>query len=199
VELDRDKPGVVSQLNNLHQSPFLICSGNNKPLFLETCFILIIKLIAVPVALLYGYRAVCGICFATAHNGARVRAQPHGSAFVRNIFLIGKQIDNRVLCFWFKLGTVRILQPANVTRILNNRALHAKTDAKKRNIIFPRTPSNFNFTLNATVSKAAGYEDTCDTLTIIEKARSFNINILNLYIYSMKQAGMSKRFPDTFI
>src|SRR6056297_3332706 len=55
----------------------------------------------------------------------------HCTAFLRNFFLIGHEVDDSVGCFFVKLCAIGILQARTVSCKFNDCTLHAQTDTKK--------------------------------------------------------------------
>src|SRR4051812_21800724 len=89
-------------------------------------------------------RFVNPICQRSLLKVRRISAQSHRSADGIDTEQIAKFVDDRIWRAGIELGAVRILHPANITRIFDDRALHAETDPEIRNLLFSRILNSAN-------------------------------------------------------
>ena len=126
VELHPHKPGVTSQLHNLHQLPVGGHPGQGESGGGEDGSEVVVELVAVAVALVDLLRSIGGKGPALrCGEPAGVGAQPHGAALVGDLPLVGHQVNDRVGGGSGQLAGVGVRHAADVAGELHHRHLHA--------------------------------------------------------------------------
>src|SRR4029453_10454570 len=129
-KLPRHEPRMAGELDDLHQLLLRPDPGDPDPVLLQRGQIVVVDL--VPVAVTFPDRPLPvrlrGI--AALGEGHRVEAEPHRPSLVRDVPLLGQEVDDIVGRHRHELGGVRTLEPADVARVLDHRALHPEADAE---------------------------------------------------------------------
>ena len=94
---------------------------------------------------------------------ARIDAEAHGTAFFRDVFLIGHEVDDGIFPVGNKFGRVGLFHVAHVSGKFDNSALHTEAEPKEGNFIFTGITNSVDFPLYTAVAKAAGDDDTINT------------------------------------
>ncbi len=114
---------------------------------------------------------ITAIDFRNAAAGFKARwisAEPHRAAkigifiadfdFARFGLPFRNQRDDRVRRFAIELGAHRTLEPRQVARRLDDRNLHAETDAEVRYAVLARKAHGLDLAFDATIAKTAGHD-----------------------------------------
>src|SRR5215510_639246 len=96
MELPGHEPRVIGELDDLHQPLGRPDAGDAQPVLLELAQVVVVDLVAVPVALLDGARAEHPRGHTALGQRDRVEAQAHGAALVGDPALLGQEIDHVV-------------------------------------------------------------------------------------------------------
>ena len=89
----------------------------------------------------------------------RIRPEPHRSAHVGDLFLLGQQVDHRERRLEVELGRVGALHPGDVTGELGDRHLHTQADAQVRNSPLPGDLRRPDLSLDSASAEAPGDQD----------------------------------------
>ena len=89
----------------------------------------------------------------------RVGAEAHRAAEVRDLLLLGQQVDHRVGRLEVALGRVRALHAGDVARELGDRDVHPEADAEVRDRLLARDLRGLDLALDAASAEAAGDQD----------------------------------------
>ena len=119
----------------------------------------VVELIAVAVALVNHRLTIGGHGAGLRLQTAGIRAQPHGTALLGDVLLLGHQVDHRVLGGLGEFGAVSVGHTGHVTGVLDDRQLHAQADAKIGDVVLPGIAGRANHALDAPVAEAAGHDD----------------------------------------
>src|SRR5437870_3919551 len=114
-----------------------------------------IKLIAMPMSLADLFRRVSLSGQRTRRKVARPGAQPHCSAQLINVHQVTELKDHRVRTLPIKFSGIGILQPANISRILDASCLHSEADAKVGRTTLTGVGYGANHSRYATFTKSA--------------------------------------------
>src|SRR5882762_9553301 len=106
MELARDEPRMVGQLDDLDQAAFLERSGDHQASLRERRPIVVVDLVTVPVALVHDRLAVRVMRTSSVDHLDRLRAEPHRAAEILDLLLLGQQIDHRMRGLGIHLGRV---------------------------------------------------------------------------------------------
>ena len=112
VELARDEPRMVGQLDDLDEPALLERARDDEPVLDELVAELVVDLVAVPVALVDRRLAVDLARARALAELDRLRAEAHRAAEVLDLLLLGQQVDHRVRRLRVHLGRVGALEPA---------------------------------------------------------------------------------------
>src|SRR5260370_42135760 len=89
----------------------------------------------------------------------RVEAEPHRPALGLEIPLLGQEVDDGLRGGRVELRRVGALEAADVPGELDDRALHAQTDAEVRHRALPGIADRLDLALDAAITEAARHED----------------------------------------
>lgn len=162
VELDTHEPGVVLDLDDLHADALLVLADKVQPALLQAVDVGRVDFVAVPVALedLVGAR-VQGAQLGPL--GARLeergaQAQAHRGAHGGLVHL-GHEHDELVGRVAVELLRRRVLDPAHVARVLDDRDLHAQAHAEVGLLVLARPRGGGDHALCGAGAEATGDED----------------------------------------
>src|SRR6266496_5152505 len=172
VELAAEEPRVLRQLDHFAQIAgrcALRASADGKPGRLEARQVMIVDLVAMPVALGHRGSAVDLVRERTRPDIAGLRAEPHRAAQVGAfgalldravaVLPLGDQRDDRMRRRRLEFGAVRVGETGLVPRILDHRELHAEADAEVRNIVLAGVADRLDLAFDAALAEAARDED----------------------------------------
>ena len=133
MELRRDEPRMVGQLDDLDQPALLERPADHEAGVDELLPVRVVHLVAVAVTL--GDDGLAAVDVAGA--GVRgeldgLRAEAHRAAEVLDLFLLGQEVDHREGRLGIHLGRVGAVEVADVARELGDRDMHAEADAEVR-------------------------------------------------------------------
>src|SRR5207247_10881951 len=93
----------------------------------------------------------------------RVESEPHRAALGGEPALLGREIDDEVRRRRVELGRARAVEAADVSRVLDHRALHAQADAQVRYTPLACVTNRLDLALDPAVAEAAGNQNAVDT------------------------------------
>ena len=101
----------------------------------------------------------------------------------------------------FKFTAVRPFQSGHMSRIFNDRHLHAKTNPEIRHLVFPGILHRSNLSFYTAFAETAGDQNRIDiTQTICAVAFDlFRINVLDIDPRAGMYAGMNQRLGQGFV
>src|SRR3954470_14353601 len=130
MELARDEPRMVRELDDLDEPPFLEGAGDDEPGLDQLLAEEVVHLVAVPVPL-EDHRLAVGVARTRSIAGLhRLRAEPHGPSEVLDALLLGQEVDHGVRRLGIHLRRVRAVEPGDVARELGHGDVHAEADAE---------------------------------------------------------------------
>ena len=121
--------------------------------------VVVVYLIAVPVALVDGLLSVEGAGPGGLVQHTGVGAQPQGAAYVLHSVLLRHQMDHRMGGGGIQLRAVGVGPADHIPGKFHDGKLHAKAQAEKWNPIFPGILDGANLAVNSPASEAAGNQD----------------------------------------
>src|SRR5262245_28637220 len=163
MELARDEVRVLRDLDDLDQLLLSPDSRDAQPGLLQTRQIVVVHLVPVAVALLDDPLPVQARGAAALAEHDRIQSQPHRTALGGEPALLGQEIDDEVRRRPVELRGVRAAEPADVARVLDDRALHAQADAEERHAPLAGVAHRFDLALDPPIAEAAGYQNAVDT------------------------------------
>ena len=169
VELARDEPGMVGQLDDLDEPPLLERAGDDEPVRDELFAVLVVHLVAVPVALVDRRLAVDLARARLLAELDGLRPEPHRAAEVLDLLLLGQQVDHRVRRLGIHLRRVRALEPAHVPRELGDGDVHAEADAEVRDALLAGDAAGEDLALPAARAEAARHEHAVRRLELLDR------------------------------
>src|SRR5688572_4961208 len=168
VELHADEPRMARQLDDLDQA-VLRERRDREPGLLHGLEVIVVELVAVPVALVDHVAAVNlagqragedpGFLRAEAHRAAELRAVVALQRLAAAVTPFGDECDDRVLRVALELGGVGAGQPEDAPRVLDNGDLHAEADAEVWHAMLARVAYGRDLALDAALAESAGHED----------------------------------------
>src|SRR3954452_8023998 len=121
VELRRDEPRVVGQLDDLDEAPFLERAADDEAAVQQLLAKGVVHLVAVAVAL--GDHGLAAVPLAGAGAVSELdglRAEPHRAAEVLDLLLLRQEVDHRMGRLRIHLRRVGAVELADVTRELRD-------------------------------------------------------------------------------
>ena len=113
MELRRDEPRMLRQLDDLDEPALLEGAADHEPGLDERLAVGVVDLVAVAVALRDHRLAAVHLARARALDELdRLRAEPHRPAEILDLLLLGQQVDHRIRRLGIHLGRVRAVEPA---------------------------------------------------------------------------------------
>ena len=198
MELTAQKPGLVLQLNDLHQIIIRRSAADHQPLCFKLFTKFIIKFIAVTVALVYIINTIGLPGKSVFHQTAGIGAKAQGAALFRilvpGLHLISAlikpllhQINHRMFGLAVKLDAVGIFHADGAGKFDHGK-LHAQTNTKERNFILAGISDGPYLPLNAAMTKAAGHQNA---MTAGQKLFSLaTLQILGVHITEFNLGGI---------
>ena len=138
MELARDEPGMLGQLDDLDEPAFLEGARDDEPVLDELVAELVVDLVAVPMALVNRRLAVDLAGASPLAELDRLGAEPHRAAEILDLLLLGQQIDDRVRRLRIHLRRVGAFETAHVARELRHGDVHAEADPQVRDALLTR-------------------------------------------------------------
>ena len=171
VVLRGDEERVVVDLDHLDEALVRRRARDHQAGGLEPAAQEVVDLVAVAVALVDH-----GLAVDLARGGAlvqldRVGAQAHRAAHVRDLLLLGQEVDDRVRRLGVELGRVRAVHADDVARELRDRHLHAEADAQERDLLLAGDPRGGDLALDPALAEAARDQDAVDVRQRVARAR----------------------------
>ena len=149
---------ALRQLYNFHKTAIRQRTAENKSLANDFLAEGIVELVAMAMALI-DKLGVIGLAGQRIRiNLARIQTKAHRAAHVLDIKLLRHEVDNRMRAVRIELGAVGISHTADVTRKLDNSALHSQADTEERQLMLTCILNSLNLALDAAVAEAARYE-----------------------------------------
>src|SRR6266542_138876 len=159
MELSRDEVGMLGQLDDLHELLLGPHPRHAQPVLLHALQIVVVDLVAVTVTLLDDALAIQARGMTALAEHDRVEAEPHRPALGLEIPLLGQEVDDGMPGGRVELRRVGAVEPADVPGELDDRALHAQTDAEVRHPALPGIADRLDLALDPAIAEAAGHEN----------------------------------------
>src|SRR3990170_3156559 len=159
VELATDKPGMRGQFHHLAQLLGLGEPGNAQPFFLQPAKVLVVRLVAMPVALVDDVLAVDPACLAARLEGRSLCPKTHGAAQVGllgaaldaavAVLPLGDEGDDRMRRVGVELGRIGPRKADHVAGEFDHGELHAKANAQVRHPVLARVLDGLHLAFDA--------------------------------------------------
>ena len=202
---------MVQDLDNLRQQPVGRHPGKAQPRRFEAVAIGDIDLVAVAVPLAdpvgtvnrgdAAFRVEHRVIGPEAHRAAEIAIGLTLFQFVA-AHPLGHQTDDRVLAR-AELGRAGARQPRQMPRRLDDRHLHAETDAEIRDVALARETCRLDLTLGAALAEAAGDEDRVHAFELLHRLalglEDLGIDPVELDADIVGDAAMGHRFGERFV
>ena len=130
---------------------------------------------------------------------AWIKTKTLRSAHIFDVSLISHQIDDIVLAVCINFSTVAIFKSANVAGEFDAGHLHAKADAKERNVVFTRITNGLNHAFEATIAKAPGNDYAVITFQLVSNvfcSQFFRVEVVDFDVCINLIAGMLQSFVN---
>src|SRR5581483_387366 len=174
MELRRDEPRVVRQLDDLDEAAFLVGAADDEAAGEERLPVGIVDLVAVPVALEDDRLVRVQLTRPRSLDELdRLRAEPHRPAQVLDLLLLRQQVDDGVRRLRVHLRRVGTVETADVTGELRHGDMHAEADAEVRDRVLARDakPPGTSTPSTSASSARASASDMCSAST--QRTRTF--------------------------
>mgnify|MGYP001677499098 CR=1 FL=1 len=158
VELRADKPRMVLDLDDLDEAVVGQRSRDGKPRTLKLGTKIVVELVAVAMALTDFFLRVSGKALRAFPKLARISPQAHCTSLVLDVLLREHEVDDGMLRLVIEFRRMGVRHAADVTRKLDDGALHAEAQAEERNRVLTRVLHGANLALDAAVAKATRNE-----------------------------------------
>ena len=163
MELRRDEPRVVGELDDLDEPALLERPADDEAALDELLAVRVVDLVAVPVAL--GDHRLAAVDLARVRPFGELdglRAEAHRAAEILDLLLLGQQVDHRIRRLGIHLRRVRAVEAADVPRELRDGDVHAEADAEVRDLVLARDAAGEDLPLPAARAEAARHEHAVD-------------------------------------
>src|SRR5215472_2151855 len=173
VKLSRYEPGVVGELDHLHQ-PIAREPGEAHASLAIAIEIVVVELVAMPMAL---HDEIAPVNLAGARAGTEqhlLRPEAHGAALVgaliahlRAVHLIlplGNERNDRVGRGAVELGAVGVAEAERVAAELDDRHLHAEADPEVGHAVLARVAYRLDLALDAALAETARHQNRIHVL-----------------------------------
>ena len=154
MELCADVPLQRWYLNNLYKIALRVTSHTFHAVLFKFGLIVVVKLVAVAVALLYVLLIIYVKHTRALFQYTLVGAQTHGATHIGDVFLLLHDVNHVVRSYLVHLSAVSVGIAQHVAGKLNHNHLHAEADAEGRNVVCAGVVCRNNFSFNATLSEA---------------------------------------------
>ena len=160
-----DEPRMVLHFDHFDQIGVRIDADRFQAGPNELVEVVVVELVAVAMTLDDVLAAVCRIGLRSFLEGARIASQTHRASFLGNSLLLLHQVDDRMRGAGH-FGRVGVFVAQHVTGELDHAALHAETDAEKRDFLFAGVPYGQYFALDAPVSEPRSHQNAAHALEL---------------------------------
>src|SRR4051794_23009251 len=137
VELHGQEPGVIGQLDDLHELAVRAGAGHGEAVLLERLAIAVVELVAMAVPLADLFLAVGRERAAGGVEPARPSSKSHRAAALADAELLFHERDHGVLGVLVELRRIGIVEVQHAPRELDRGALHAEADPEEGNPLIP--------------------------------------------------------------
>ena len=202
---------MVRQLDDLDERAVRRRAGHLQPRRLQRLAALrvVVELVAVTVA--FGDREVLLALLAVGGrveprreralpDDARVRAEAHRAALLRDALLRLHEVDDGMRRLRIELRRVRIRPADDIARVLDRRTLHPQADAEERDLVFTRILDREALARHAAAAEAARHEDAVHAL---EERRILlqllRLDALHVDLAVMRHARMVQGLVDRLV
>src|SRR6267143_803763 len=163
MELARDEPWVVCQLDDLDQPAVRRHAAEHHAGLAHHLAVLVVELEAMAVTLVHDLLTVRLVRQRSGEQLAGIQAEPHRSAHLVDVSLLGHEVNDRCRGERRELRGVRVRRVEHLARALPHRALHAKAKAKVWNPVVPGISRRLDLPLDAAISEAPRHHDAGDS------------------------------------
>src|SRR6476646_3818872 len=158
MELNGNEPRMIRHLDDFHQRAVRAGRGNQHTMRFKLIAVRIVEFIAVPMPFPNCFAIVTLQRLAVRVETRLLCAQSHRAPFVGNRLLFIQQADHRVPGVLVEFRRMRSIKTDHVPAKLDDRALHAKTDAKEWNAALASETNRFDFAFNSAFAEASRHE-----------------------------------------
>src|SRR5579872_35612 len=159
VELASEEPWMSLQFHDLDQVLIGRKAGREETDAFEALAIVIVHFVAMAMALGNVALAIKRERERTRLDHAWPRAEAHGAALLRDIFLRVHDVDDLIRRLGIDLGRVRLGQAEQIPRGLDDHHVEAIADAEDRHAILARVTNRANLASRAAFAEAPGDND----------------------------------------
>ena len=163
VELARDEPRVVGELDDLDQPSIRRDAAEGHPGVAKHLSILVVELEAMAVPFVHDLLAVGLVRQRAGHELAWVQAEAHGAAHLVDVPLLGHEVDHRCRREGCELRRVGVRRVKGLAGEVDHCALHTEAQAEVRDPVVTRVAGGHHLSLDAAVSEPARHHDPGDT------------------------------------
>src|SRR5262252_477713 len=202
MELAGYEVRVLRDLDDLDQLLLRPDARDTQAGLLQARQIVVVHLVPVAVALLDDPLPVQARGPAALAEHDRVEAYPHRAALGGEPALLGQEIDDEVRRRRVELRGVRAGEPAHVARVLDDRALHAQTDAEERHPPLARVADRLDLALDPPIAEATRHQDAVDTRELRLGAVAFDVlgvDPLHVHARLVGDTAMGERLHEALV
>src|SRR5919199_1486673 len=151
---------MIAQLDDLHQAAIRRMPGDDEATFLELAPVFIVELEAMAMAFEYEVASIGFRRTRARLQDAGVDAEAHRAAFVRNVELVGHEIDHRMFRRRIELRRIGILGAKLAARQIDTGALHPQAQAEVRDPVLAGITRGDNLALYTAVAETTRDHDS---------------------------------------
>ena len=178
MKLDSDEPGMVGQLDDLHEGARRVRAGDHEPRLLQGRPVLGIELVAVPVSFGDSPAPVGGGRPRALDEDRRLGPESHRAPLVHDRVLLVHEADHGVGCVAVELGRVGGREARHVPGHVDHRALHPQADAEEGQPPLAGEPDRLHLALDAALTEPARHEQAVEAGE--EPLRPLPLDVLTL-------------------
>ena len=160
MSLSSDKPRVSRNFDHLDDTAVRGKTAQRHAVLLQYFAVIVVYFITVAVAFADLVCTVQLLCQRAFFEYTRISAKAECSADILDTDLIRHDMDDRMSGIGFQLHTVGVIISDDVSGKFHNSKLHAQTQPEKGDIMSAGILYGSDFTLNPSVTEAAGNKDT---------------------------------------
>ena len=203
MELGTDVPALLGNLNDFYQVGIGVDTYALHALGLVLLLVLVVKLVAVAVALLDECLLAVSLVHAAAlYQLTLISAQAHGAAHLGNILLLLHNVNHVVWRLLVHLHAVGILVAQHVAGKLNHHHLHTQTDTECGDIVGAGVFGGDNLTLDTALTESRTNHDASQTLQLLGHIGFGNllaVHKVHFYLHIVVDTSQIQALANTLV
>src|SRR5258708_2419801 len=195
MALHAEEPRMLLQLHDLDEAALEIPAADHQAGLFQAGHIVVVHLETVAVALRDDLPAVSLAGERAGLDLALVGAEAHRAALEDDMALLVHQRDDRMRRLHVELRRVGVPQPEHVAGKLDDRHLHAETEAGIGNLFLPGVARGGDLALDAAIADTTGHQDAVYVLQALEPGiglQALGVDAHDLHAAVVGDAGVAE-------